>query len=123
MPRILLIDDDPVLRSVLAAALSRAGHEVIQATDGKQGVDVARVTPLDLVITDLIMPVQEGVETIAILRKELPQLPVIAISGGVPNSPLYLGIASRIGARRVLAKPFSTEEILHAVAEVLAPPA
>jgi len=120
MPRILLIDDDDLLRGVLAKALTHAGHTVLQAGDGQQGVDVARATEVDLVITDLVMPVKEGVETILLLKRERPQLPVIAISGGVSNSPLYLDIASRMGARRVLAKPFMPQELIQTIEQVLA---
>ncbi len=125
MPYILLIDDDELLRGVLAKALDHAGHQVIQAADGQQGVELARATPVDLVITDLIMPVQEGVETIVKLRRERPDLPIIAISGGVTNSKIYLEIASRIGAKRILAKPFTPQELLAVIAEVLGenPPA
>lgn len=121
MARILIIDDDEVLLAVVSMALSQHGHEVFRAKDGRQGVDLALATPLDLVITDIIMPVQEGVETITILRKELPQLPIIAMSGGVPSSPLYLKIAGKIGAQRILAKPFGAEELLALIAEVLPP--
>lgn len=120
MAQILLIDDDDLLRSVLAKALGHAGHTVIQAADGQQGVELARATSLDLVITDLIMPVQEGVETIMVLRRERPTLPVIAISGGLSNSKLYLEIAAKVGARRVLPKPFTPQELTAAIDEVLA---
>lgn len=119
MARILLIDDDNGLRSVLAKALGHAGHEVIQASDGKRGCEIFRVTPFDLVITDLVMPVQEGVETIVQLRRENPQVPIIAISGGLTNSALYLNMAHKIGARKVLGKPFAPSELIAAVNEVL----
>jgi CheY-like chemotaxis protein len=119
MARILIIDDDDLLRGVLAQALIHGGHEVVQAADGQQGVELSRVNAVDLVITDLIMPVQEGVETIVTLRREKPNLPVIAMSGGLPHSQLYLEIAGKVGARRVLAKPFKPAELLSAVAEVL----
>jgi DNA-binding response OmpR family regulator len=119
MARILLIDDDDLLRGVLAKALTHAGHEVLQAMDGKQGVDVARATQLDLVITDLIMPIQEGVETIMTLAKEQPKLSLIAMSGGASNSKLYLQIAGKIGARRVLNKPFTPKELVKVIDEVL----
>jgi DNA-binding response OmpR family regulator len=121
MARILIIDDDEVLLAVISMALTQQGHEVLRAKDGKEGVDLALATHLDLVITDLIMPVQEGVETITILRKELPNLPVIAMSGGARNSALYLKIAGKIGAQRILAKPFGTDELLALIAEVLPP--
>ena len=119
MFRILLIDDDDLLRGVLAKALGHAGHTVIQASDGRLGVELARATPVDLVITDLVMPVQEGVETILQLRREQPLLPVIAISGGLSNSKLYLDIAAKIGARRVLAKPFTPRELIDQIEEVM----
>ncbi len=120
MASILIIDDDDLLRGVLAKALTHAGHTVLQASDGRQGVDVALIAPLDLVISDLIMPVQEGVETIMTLRRERPELPIIAISGGVSNSKLYLDIAGRIGARRVLSKPFTPKELIELIEEVIA---
>ncbi len=119
MANILLIDDDDLLRGVLAKALGHAGHVVIQAADGQQGTEIARAANVDLVITDLIMPVQEGVETIVKLRRERPQIPIIAISGGMTNSKLYLDIAARIGARRILAKPFTPQELLATISEVL----
>jgi DNA-binding response OmpR family regulator len=120
MARILLIDDDDLLRGVLAKALAHSGHDTVQASDGKMGVELARVTPFDLVITDLIMPVQEGVETIIALHREHPKLPVIAMSGGTSNSKLYLGIAGKMGARRVLDKPFTPKLLIETIDEVLA---
>ncbi len=121
MLRILLIDDDAMLRGVLAKALGYAGHEVIQAEDGQQGLDLARVTNIDLAITDLIMPGKEGIETIVALKQDHPGLPVIAISGGLSNSKLYLEIAGKIGARKILAKPFTPSELLRCIEEVFAP--
>ena len=122
MARILLIDDDGPLRTVLAEALTAAGQEVFQAEDGRQGVEVFRAALPDVVVTDLIMPGKEGIETIAELRKDFPDLPIIAISGGAPNSKLYLDLAQRLGARRVIAKPFYVQELLRAIEEVLTPP-
>lgn len=115
MARILLIDDDDALRTVMAKAIVHGGHQVIEATDGKQGVELFHATEVDLVITDLIMPVQEGVETILQLRRARPELPIIAISGGVSNSKLYLDIAAKIGARHILAKPFGMSDMLAAI--------
>jgi DNA-binding response OmpR family regulator len=120
MARILLIDDDDLLRGVLAKSLGYSGHTVIQAGDGKQGVELALATNIDVVITDLIMPVQEGVETILRLRRDRPGLPIVAISGGVSNARLYLDIAAKIGARRILAKPFTPQELIAVINEVLA---
>lgn len=119
MAQILIIDDDDKLREILAKALVYAGHTVVQAADGKQGVELFRATEVDLVITDLVMPVQEGVETIVELLRERPNLPIIAISGGRSNSDVYLEIAAKIGAKRALAKPFTPRELLDAIADVL----
>lgn len=122
MARILLIDDDDALREILAMALTEGGHVVTPARDGQQGVELFRLEPADLIITDLIMPGREGIETITTLRRDRPDLPIIAISGGMTNSDFYLKLAAGLGARRTLAKPFSTAELLSAVTEVLAGP-
>jgi DNA-binding response OmpR family regulator len=120
MARILLIDDDDPLRSVIAQNLVIAGHTVIEAADGRQGVELFHVTPVDLVLTDLVMPGKEGVETIMELHAENPDLPIIAMSGGMPRSSMYLEIAAKLGARRALAKPFTPQELLKVISEVLA---
>jgi DNA-binding response OmpR family regulator len=120
MARLLLIDDDALLRDVLATALVRAGHTVFQAGDGHQGAALFRVAPPDLIITDLVMPGCEGIETIATLHRERPGLPIIAMSGNFPRSPLYLALAAKLGARRTLAKPFNHAVLLRAVDELLA---
>jgi DNA-binding response OmpR family regulator len=119
MAKILLIDDDEALRRVLSKALGHAGHTVIQASDGQQGMELARVTGVDLVVTDLVMPVREGVETILYLRRERPTLPIIAISGDGSNSELYLEIAAKIGAKRILPKPFTPPELIQLIDVVL----
>ena len=120
MARILLIDDEDALREVLAMTLAQAGHLVIQAADGKTGVELFRIEPTDLVITDIIMPGQEGIETIVALRRALPKLPIIARSGGTSHSRFYLEMADKLGAQRTLAKPFSATQLLGAVSAVLA---
>lgn len=122
MPRILIIDDDDLLRDLLVKSLEMAGHTVFQASDGQAGFELFRSAPVDLVITDLVMPVQEGVETIMRLRRLTPDLPIIAMSGGVPNSSLYLKIAEKIGAHRVLPKPFTPQKLLEAVNEAVGLP-
>jgi DNA-binding response OmpR family regulator len=120
MATVLLIDDDEMLRTVLAIALDAAGHVVLQAEDGQKGLEAVRTNSIDIVITDLIMPVQEGVETIMTLRRERPKLPVVAISGGASNSKLYLDIAGKIGAKRMLGKPFAPRQLVALIEEVLA---
>lgn len=120
MPTVLVIDDDNLVRGLLVRALTGARYTVIEAADGMEGLALARSQSVDVVVTDLVMPVQEGVETIMTLRKERPRLPIIAISGGVTNSGLYLDIAGKIGARRILAKPFTPKELLQLIEQVLA---
>lgn len=119
MPTVLLIDDDELVRGMLTRALSEARYTVIEAADGHQGVNLARSTSVDIVVTDLVMPVQEGVETILTLRRERPRLPIIAMSGGVNNSQLYLDIAAKIGAKRILPKPFTPKELIRLIEQVL----
>lgn len=119
MPTVLVIDDDDMVRSLIVHALTGARYTVIEAADGQAGLSLARANSVDLVVTDLVMPVQEGVETIMTLRRERPRLPIIAISGGVTNSRLYLDIAGRIGARRILAKPFTPKELIQLIEQVL----
>jgi two-component system, chemotaxis family, chemotaxis protein CheY len=122
MATLVLIDDDESVRVMLALALTRAGHQVLEAGDGQQGLELARASGCDMVITDLVMPVQEGVETIMALRRERPRVPIIAISGGARHSSLYLSMAEKIGADRVLAKPFLPQQLVDLVSTVLAEP-
>jgi DNA-binding NtrC family response regulator len=121
MSCILLIDDDDALRTVLARALTQAGYEVVEANEGRSAVEHLRRRPVDVVVTDLIMPGQEGIETIMQLRRDHPTLPVIAMSGGMANSPHYLELARRLGAGRTLQKPFLVEDIVQALRSVLPP--
>ena len=119
--RILVIDDDPVVRGLLVEMLRRAGYDVDEAEDGRAGMRRFREQPAALVITDVLMPEQEGLETLIQLRHESPTVRVIAISGGGRVGPeLYLNSARTLGAHAVLAKPFGREELLEAVTRVLA---
>lgn len=120
MATILLIDDDDLLRPMLRAALELSGHTVTEARNGREGVALYQANPPGLVITDLIMPDQEGIETIRLLTKEYPAVKIIAMSGGGRLAPTgYLTMARRLGAKATLAKPFSVEELSLTVADVL----
>lgn len=120
MARILIIEDDDLLRSVIATALTQSGHLVLQASEGREGCDLFRASPCDLVLTDLIMPGQEGIETIMRLRHDYPGLPIIAMSGGSTHAKSYLSIAMKFGVRSVLAKPFTIAELARTIADALA---
>jgi len=119
MPRILVVDDEPMLRRTVRAILEREGHVVVEAEDGHQAVKRFTQEGFDLVITDIVMPNREGVETIGDLRRLDPALPIIAISGGGAAGPaavdLFLQLADQLGAMRTLAKPIRQTELIEAV--------
>lgn len=120
MARILVIDDDSEVRSMLAEMLRRAGHEVEQGSDGRIVAKVMREKAIDIVITDIIMPEKEGLETIKELRQEFPGVKIIAISGGGRiGSRSYLSMAKAFGAQRTLEKPFSHDEMKLVIKELL----
>jgi CheY-like chemotaxis protein len=120
MNRILVVDDEEGVRQWLDKVLEQAGYAVVTAADGAEALRLCREQPADLVIIDLFMPEKEGLETIKELRQMRQDQKVIAISGGgrlVEGD--YLALARNLGATRTLSKPFSAEEILHAIAELL----
>jgi CheY-like chemotaxis protein len=109
-----------IMRVVLAEALTEAGHEVVQAGDGMDGLKLAKEGAFDLVITDMIMPVKDGIETIIELRRDYPQLPILAMSGGGRlHADTYLELAGQFGVARTIAKPFRPEELVAEVASLL----
>ena len=119
--KILVIDDDEQMRVLLRQVMEWAGHEVVEAADGRAGMLMQRQHGADLVITDLIMPEQEGLETITALRRDYPGLKFIAISGGGRSGPeAYLPAARELGADRVFSKPFDVQELAETVRELLA---
>ena len=124
MARILIIDDEPSVRELLITMLMEEGHEVVEAADGKAGLRLLQERPADLVITDLIMPEKEGIETIMDLRRDFPDVKIIAMSGGgIIQAQDYLGMAQGMGAHRVFEKPFGVGAMLTAVRELLHPDA
>lgn len=121
MARILVVDDDDQVRALLKITLQRAGYEVEEASNGKVAGNVYRQNPTDLVITDILMPEMEGIETILELRRDFPDVKVIAISGGGRLGPdVYLDLASRCGVLRTFTKPIDREDLLTGVREALA---
>jgi CheY-like chemotaxis protein len=124
MAHILLMDDSDEIRSLAARVLRREGHTVVEAGNGKEGLRLLREMEADLVITDIVMPEREGLETISEIRRTRPDLPIIAMSGGGAGAAGdYLSIAKALGARRILEKPFGVAQLVGLVREVLdAPP-
>ena len=122
-PRILIIDDDVLMRLALAKILLSAGYDVEQAGDGDEGLRLQRSQSFDLIITDLIMPDKEGIQIIRELRKEDSAIRIIAMSaGGRGGATDYLKWARLMGAKQCLSKPIKREELLDAVTSVLAAP-
>ena len=120
MARILLIDDDATVRYALKQVLERAGHQVEEANDGMVGIEKYNATRPDIVVTDIIMPNQEGIETIIKLKRMAPEIAIIAMSGGGRTGNRdYLGMAEKLGAAKVMPKPFRPKELVEAVQELL----
>jgi len=121
--RILVIDDSRTVREMVRMVLERAGHEVVQAPNGKLGLEMHRASNCDLVITDLIMPEKEGFETILELRRGWPGLQIIAVSGGsaaLDKSDL-LRTARSFGAAHTIPKPFTAKQLLDSVTRAVGP--
>jgi two-component system chemotaxis response regulator CheY len=121
MARILVIDDDMAVRLTIKVILEADGHEVVSVEDGEIGLRALANQRPQLVITDIIMPNQEGIETIMLMRKEDATIPIIAISGGgrMGNAD-FLKMALKIGANEVLPKPFERRDLTTMVQRLLA---
>ena len=126
MPTILVIDDDPAIRTALDMLLRRKNYSVFLAPDGPTGLQLISSLALDAVIIDMFMPGMNGVATIRELIKLKPDLPFIAMSGFAftdrkQGAPDFLGMAIRLGAAAALQKPFETRELLEALDRSLEP--
>lgn len=119
--RVLVVDDDPSVREFLCFLLEQQGYEVNQASSGREAIASIKASPVDLLVTDLVMPEIEGLETIQTLHKLQPELLIIAISGYQDGR--FLSIASKFGSSATLSKPFSPSEFLETVRSVLPPAA
>ncbi len=115
--RVLIIDDEPEIRKMLNKMLSNVIQDVLVAEDGQEGLQIVNSTlEIDLVITDLIMPGKEGIETILELKRDRPEIKILAISGGGKVGPHdYLTLAKGLGADLTLTKPFLKEDLCGAV--------
>lgn len=120
MPRILVVDDDDQFRRMVQRTLERAGYQVEPAANGREALQRFAASPADLVLTDLVMPEKEGLETIMELRRLWKTPRIIAMSGGGRCSPdEYLDAARVLGVAATLEKPFATRDLLAAVRAVL----
>ena len=120
MKRILVIDDDEMIRIVFERFLKGQGYAVDCAADGKEGLGLLESKPPDLVITDIMMPDTDGLEVVLSMRKKHPDIPVIAISGGMTLAPMdFLPLVKKFGAVKVFYKPVELEDLLAGVQELL----
>ena len=120
MSKILVIDDDPQVRKAIGRILDRNGHTVVMAKDGRYGLELFESEQPDLVITDIIMPEREGIETIRAIQNIRPGAKIIAISGGGRTGNVdVLMMAAKLGAHEVIAKPFDPATLTDSVSRCL----
>jgi CheY-like chemotaxis protein len=120
MPGVLIVEDDDELRDMLKLSLNRRKITVLEATNGKEAIAHFKPSITDLIVTDLIMPEEDGLKVIITLRALKPSLKVIAISGGGKAGPgSYLNMAKALGADAVFSKPFSINDLLSKIEELL----
>ncbi len=120
MAKVLIIEDDDMFREVLVQMLGRAGYEVEKASNGNKAMQLCEEFTPDLVLTDIIMPDKEGLETIQELVTRYPGIRIVAMSGGGKFGPdSYLPLARTLGASACLQKPFMREELLSTLSKVL----
>lgn len=118
--RILVIDDEAPVREFIRQILEEEGHQVSDAEDGEKGLKALLTFPADLVISDILMPNKEGIETIRLVRQQFPHIKLLAISGGGTRKMVdVLPAALQLGAHHTLAKPFTPEELLDAITTIL----
>jgi DNA-binding response OmpR family regulator len=124
VPTILVIDDDPLVRSAVGEALQRRQFGVFLAQDGETGLNVFNISQFDAVVIDIFMPGMDGLATIRKLRGISQEIPIIAISGHPVTLPAigrpdFLGMAVKLGASRALQKPFSPNELVDVIRDSL----
>ena len=120
MSRVLVIDDEELVRATIREMFEESGYEACEAADGEQGLRVVEESPMDLVIVDILMPKREGIETIIELQRRDPGMKIIAISGGgLLTSEHCLKMAEMAGAHRILSKPLTRDKIIATADELL----
>jgi CheY-like chemotaxis protein len=124
MTKVLVIDDDALVRNTISRMLRCWGYEVVIAEDGNRGVELFQTAEPALVITDIIMPDKDGIETIREIRAAQPDARIIAMSGGGRIGNLdFLSFAAKLGATEIISKPFDPATLRDCVTRCLAPAA
>ena len=116
MKRILVVDDNLMMRKLIRNIFSNEEYEIVEAENGVVGLEIARKNDIDLVVTDIIMPVMEGLELIMHLKRDFPDIKIIAISGG---KPYYLYMAKKLGIEGIFTKPLNLHQFLSAVKKLI----
>lgn len=120
MTSVLIVDDEPSICNLIRRLLEKEGYTTRLSSNGKEAVKEYTSNPPDLVITDIVMPDKEGLETIMELKRIDPEVKIIAISGGGSLGPIdYLNLAKKLGSKEVLEKPIDRNELLHKINAVL----
>jgi two-component system chemotaxis response regulator CheY len=121
MPSILIVDDEDQIRQLIRTTFEEAGYRVQEASNGKEALAQYRLAPTDLVVTDILMPDQDGLECISTLRHESPNVKIIAITGGSDMIGVlgFLDVAKMLGAHCTLQKPFEMKDLLDAAEAAL----
>ncbi len=118
MVKVLIVDDEESIRRIIRETLEVEGYEILEAGNGIEAIEIYTQNPSDIVITDIIMPKKEGIETIMELRRINPAVKIIAMSGTGLDSP-YLLMAKHLGANCILDKPFSPNELIETIKIIL----
>ena len=116
MKRILVVDDNLIMRKLIRNIFSNEEYEIEEAENGVEGLEIVRKHDIDLVVTDIIMPVMEGLELIMHLKRDFPNIKIIAISGG---KPYYLYMAKKLGIEGIFTKPLNLQQFLGAVKRLI----
>lgn len=118
MAKILVVDDDAAVLATIKLILDRVGHDVTTASDGKEGLAIFASAEFDLLLLDIFMPGMDGIETMRLVHRQRPRMPIIAISGkplNLDGTPDFLKMAVKLGAISSLQKPFKPAQLLEAV--------
>ncbi len=120
MKRILVVDDDDLIRDLIYEILEPQGYQILLAENGNRALEILDKEEIDLIITDIIMPDKEGIETILDIKKRLPHAKIIAMSGGGQlEANSYLSMAKRLGVNATLSKPFDPAKLLGMIQKIL----
>ncbi len=121
MVEVLIIDDEPAIRSLFRQVLEEAGYQVVDASSAKEGLSVLRARPVDIVLTDILMPDMDGLELTRVIHQDFPRVKIVAVSGGQQFMD-YCSVARLFGAHETLMKPVTVQRLLETVGRLAGQP-